>query len=100
MDGDEFHQAFDQLNQALSQQQTSAAVSALRRVVLAGWYRLHDQGAQLQAAVCGDDGHSFCNTMQHSLTEFQRDVVVDEPGPSLEDPTAIMAFYHAHWGQE
>src|SRR5262249_40087587 len=93
-------QAFDQLDQALSQQQTSAAVSALRIVVLAGWRRLHEQGTQLQAGVCGDDGHSFCNTMQHALTEFRRDVVVDEAGPSLDNPTAIMSFYHMYWGQE
>ena len=38
--------------------------------------------------------------MQHALIEFRRDVVVDEPGPSLDDPTAIMSFYHAYWGQE
>jgi signal transduction histidine kinase len=100
MSVDKFHQAFDQLDQALSQQQTGSAVSALRIVMLAGWHRLHDQGTQLQAGVCGDDGRSFYNTMQHALTEFRRDVVVEEAGPSLDDPSAIMSFYHAHWGQE
>jgi signal transduction histidine kinase len=97
---DQFQQAFDQLDQALAQQQTGAAISALRIVVLVGWRRLHDQGTLLQAGLCGGDGHSSCNTMQHALTEFRRDVVVDEAGPSLDDPSAILSFYHAYWGQE